>query len=217
MKNQLIAISILISGCNATISTDGSLSASNSGNNSSNSSVVTLASNCVPDNYNEFCTAVQGQIFYTVEQLMAAPVINGQLNFQYRLQDFQVYLLGSNHAYTAHTDRKGRFNFSNVEPGEYVLIAKLVPQTGSEIFTDCKWKYLPSGAPYCQRVENAEPYKIGLIQEGIRIGVQQKATLSLINVDKLYVDASGNLEATQQVTSDNSAPIVRPTIQISDL
>ena len=162
--------------------------------------------NCQNNNYDNFCTQLQGQVFYTINELLSAPVINGSISFQYHLEDFRIFLIGQGHAYTAQADINGNFAFSNVQPGVYSMIGKLMPQHGSEIFTDCSWNYDSHGNPVCTYGGNTERYKIGFIQNNVIIRDQEKASLKLTNVQKLFVDNNGGLSSTQDLPTCGRNP-----------
>lgn len=176
-----------------------------------------------------YCTKVKGQIFYTTNELMTAPITNGQLNLRYSLSNFEVFLIGQGQAYSGISDMKGNFTFSGVEPGEYSLLARYVPPIGSDLFYDCVWTTETSGVTTNGQVAKSTsvcvvtdpidptPYKIGLYLDNISVTNNQVSQISLQNIQKFYMDSSGYISQTQTVTSDNSAPIqswTGPTLNI---
>ena len=116
------------------------------------------------------------------------------------------YPAGEQGAYTAYPDLDGNFQFTNVIPGYYTVIARLVPRRGSEFFYDCTWEYLESGRRVCVKDEASPEYRIGVVRSGIEVRHQEKVLLNIFNVQKLYEDEEGYLDETQDVTPDDSAP-----------
>ena len=211
MMFALMAILSILTGCDLQYTAD-----------SAKTSAATAAPTPTPtplicNPNNQFCNKVQGQIFYSSSELMAAPITNGSLNLKYNLQDFQVFFLGQNHAYSTTTDSKGNFHFSNVEPGEYTLIARYVPSNSSDIFYDCTWVTSLAGTnsngqatgetSICKILDQSEaPYKIGSFQENIEVVDQKISSISLENVQKFYMDKSGYISQTQTILPSSSTP-----------
>jgi len=157
---------------------------------------------CTPDNYyRHYCTEVRGQIFYTPDEILNAPVIHGDLYFKYRLTDYQAFLVGEEHAYSTYVSSTGEFFFQEVEPGNYRLIMRLVPSYQSDLFYDCT--YNPD-LHVCVRDPQAEPYRLGVVRN-ITLRLRERITLPLARPQKLYYH-NNILVEVQEITADNSAP-----------
>ena len=148
-------------------------------------------------------TSINGQIFYTNQQVLDAAVWNGDIHFQFQLEDFKaIYLLGQAHAYVTSADSEGNFRFHGIEDGEYSLIAKLIPAHG-EIFQDGTIEYLPNGKPFWIIGQNSERYKIGVV-DTVHVSRGTANTMSLMHVQKLFLDDTGSLDCTQHLGSNNN-------------
>lgn len=71
---------------------------------------------CTVNEYGQCTTTVEGQIFYSVEDISRGDV--------YPLEKFNLWLVGEGHAYQTNPDENGNFS-KEVEPGDYTLVTYL--------------------------------------------------------------------------------------------